>query len=199
MPTAAISRQLTSGGENTQPTLSADGRWIIYVSETDGRSILRRISINGGESTQLTDRKPAAPEVSPDGKYIAYFESLSGQPIRLAIIPFAGGESLKTFAVPPSVVLVRRMSWTPTVSRLSTKIRFRGSGNSAWIRRSLSQPGDLKTPKSINLRGHLMAGTSHIQPACECRILFCWKTPDKMPALKPDANPLSDGRRSSPG
>jgi Tol biopolymer transport system component/DNA-binding winged helix-turn-helix (wHTH) protein len=124
-------RQLTSGGENTQPTLSADGRWIIYVSETDGRSILRRISINGGESTQLTDRKPAAPEVSPDGKYIAYFESLSGQPIRLAIIPFAGGESLKTFAVPPSVVLVRRMSWTPD----SKSIIYKDSIQGLWQQR----------------------------------------------------------------
>src|SRR5262249_45755489 len=90
-------RPLTVGGNNTQATVSPDGRWIVYVSETDGRSRLRRISIDGGDSTALNDGPSVAPEVSPDGAYVAYFELPPSQPLRLAIMPFAGGVPVKTF------------------------------------------------------------------------------------------------------
>jgi Tol biopolymer transport system component len=124
-------RQLTSGGENTQPSLSPDGQWIVYASEAGGRAILRRISINGGEATALTDNKSAVPEVSPDGKYIAYMDSSAGQSMRLVIIPFTGDEPGKTFEVPATVVWARRMCWTPD----GKAVMYKDSVQGLWQQR----------------------------------------------------------------
>lgn len=61
-----------SVGRNSQPSLSPDGRWVVYTSERDGKPTLWRVSIDGGEATQLTDRLSLCPQISPDGKHIAY-------------------------------------------------------------------------------------------------------------------------------
>jgi Tol biopolymer transport system component/DNA-binding winged helix-turn-helix (wHTH) protein len=105
--------QLTFEGTSTQPGVSADGRSIVYVSETTGGSGLRRMSIDGGNAVALTDRRSASPEVSPDGHYIAYFEAAPSQPLRLAVMPFAGGGPVKIFAVPHTVIWPRELCWTP--------------------------------------------------------------------------------------
>ena len=106
-------KQLTAGGGNSQPSLSPDGQWIVYASARDGKPTLWRISINGGEATQLTARSLSWPEVSPDGKQIACIDPTTLPRWRLTVIPFAGGEPVKSFAVPKSAGLQRRLRWTP--------------------------------------------------------------------------------------
>ncbi|HEV2904036.1 MAG TPA: hypothetical protein VGW32_03265, partial [Pyrinomonadaceae bacterium] len=105
-------KQLTAGGGNSQPSLSPDGQWIVYASARDGKSTLWRISIDGGEATQLTARRLSWPEVSPDGKHIACIDPTTLPRWRLTVIPFAGGEPVKSFAVPESAFLERRLRWT---------------------------------------------------------------------------------------
>jgi dipeptidyl aminopeptidase/acylaminoacyl peptidase len=60
----------------------------------------------------LSDRRLSWPEVSPDGKYIACAESTSLPRWRLTVIPFAGGEPLKSFSVPETAALARSLQWT---------------------------------------------------------------------------------------
>jgi Tol biopolymer transport system component len=86
-------KQLTRGGD--EPTLSPDGKWVVY--HIGGR--LRKISIDGGEPTQLNAVNDAlyfAPAHSPYGNFIAcMYGDNSG--IRLAIIPPQGGAPVKVF------------------------------------------------------------------------------------------------------
>jgi len=119
-------KPLTAGGGNSQPNLSPDGRWVVYTSEREGIPTLWRIPVDGGESTKLTDTPSSWPQVSPDGKYIAYAQVSDVEPpevplqrhfgradARLMIIPFAGGEPLKSYAVPQTALLGRgSLTWT---------------------------------------------------------------------------------------
>jgi Tol biopolymer transport system component len=106
-------RQLTNGGNSVQPCISPDDKWIIYTGEQGGKSMLLRIPLEGGEPAPLTNTPSMWPSVSPDGKYIAYLEPTDSEPFRLAIMPFAGGEPVRTYAVPKTVSLPRRVRWTP--------------------------------------------------------------------------------------
>jgi Tol biopolymer transport system component/tRNA A-37 threonylcarbamoyl transferase component Bud32 len=68
-------RQLLSSAEEIRdPSLSADGRTIVYVAFADGRWDLFAARTAGGERLRITD-DPAAegfPRFSPDGEQVAY-------------------------------------------------------------------------------------------------------------------------------
>lgn len=119
-------KQLTAGGGNSQPSLSPDGKWIIYASARDSKSTLWRISIDGGQATQLTDRRLLWPEVSPDGKQIACIDPTTFPRRRLVVMPFAGGEPVKSFAVPQSASLERRLRWTPDGNAIMYEDSYQG-------------------------------------------------------------------------
>lgn len=63
--------QLTTSAGSNMPSISPDGRWVIYLSPTDGR--LNRVSIEGGEPVRVGSKAVGVSAVSPDGKRIAYF------------------------------------------------------------------------------------------------------------------------------
>jgi TolB protein len=125
-------KQLTAGGDPSPPGLSPDGQWVVYRGARDGKAALWRISIEGGEATEiagvpasaLPTRSPV--QVSPDGLYIAY---LASSPERLLIIPFAGGEPVKSFPLPRSVFGGRqRIGWMPD----GKAIIYREDGLGLW-------------------------------------------------------------------
>jgi Tol biopolymer transport system component len=119
--------QLTNGGANSRPSVSPNSRWVVYTSTRDGKSTLWRISIDGGEATQLTDRSSSWPQVSPDGTRIAYTPAADSPEARLTIIPFQGGPPVKSFAVPRTGLIGRRvMRWTPDGKAIIYKDDLRG-------------------------------------------------------------------------
>jgi Tol biopolymer transport system component len=61
--------QLTYGSAKTNPTITPDGKWVLYNSTDNWH--LWKVSVDGGEPSQLTDFVASTPEVSPDGKVIA--------------------------------------------------------------------------------------------------------------------------------
>jgi len=67
-------RQLTSPGPvDTQLSVTADGRFIIFCSNRSGASEIWRINIDGSDLKQLTTcGKNLEPSVAPDGKWIVY-------------------------------------------------------------------------------------------------------------------------------
>ncbi len=119
-------KQLTTGGGNSQPSLSPDGKWVVYTSAPDGKQTLWRISIDGDEAKQLTTRRLLWPEVSPDGKHVACIDPTILPRWRLMVIPFVGGEPVKSFAVPASALHERRLRWTPDGKAIMYQDSFRG-------------------------------------------------------------------------
>jgi len=103
-------RQLSNGARGEQnPQFSPDGRWIVYRTAL-GKPVVWKIPADGGEPVQLTDKISLAPTISPEGKWIAYTYS-DGSKLGIEIVPLEGGEPIKTFVVPRT--LVRPLRWTP--------------------------------------------------------------------------------------
>jgi Tol biopolymer transport system component len=133
-------RQLTSGNYDRNPSFSPDGRWIIYASIGASQPNLWRVSIDGGEATKLTDKFAVGPQVSPDGKLIAcyYWDETPDSQLGVALIPFEGGQPIKTFTLPSAVV-----RWTPDGSAL-TYVDSRSGVSNVW-----SQPVDGGKPVQL--------------------------------------------------
>lgn len=84
VPTAAdeAPRQLTSGPQDTSPSWSPDGKWLLFTraSEKDGKKQPPQLSLlpmAGGDAFVFTDLPKGAgdPKWSPDGKSIAFTSS----------------------------------------------------------------------------------------------------------------------------
>lgn len=74
--------QLTTAKEGaTQPAWSPDGKQLAFVRQTDGKSQIFILSMEGGEPMQLTRHKYGAvnPKWSPDGGQIIFSSSISFQ------------------------------------------------------------------------------------------------------------------------
>ncbi len=69
-------KRITNGTDfESEPSFSPDGKEIVYVTWNDlNLGSVRKISVNGGNSTQLTSDKGSyrTPSFSPDGKHIVY-------------------------------------------------------------------------------------------------------------------------------
>jgi TolB protein len=134
-------RQLTTSANNSQPSLLPDGQWIIYLSGRDGKSRLWRMKIDGTDASELSDRAGSWPQVSPDGKYIAYLGSTGEQGTRLVIMPSYGGALVKSFTVPETALRAgRMMRWAPD----SKSIFYRDGIQGLW-----QQDLDKESPQRI--------------------------------------------------
>ena len=94
-------KQLTSGGTMTNPAASPDGQWVFFkrLGPTSQPTICR-VSINGGDVLQISDKNAFAPSVSPDGKFVAFFSSEETGNV-VQVVPSTGGEPIKTLSVSP--------------------------------------------------------------------------------------------------
>jgi serine/threonine protein kinase/Tol biopolymer transport system component len=121
-------KRLTQGKEDFKPTISPDGRWVVFVLIEGGKWVLMKVSSEGGPAVQLTDYTSSMPSVSPDGKWIACLYAPSqNQPASLAIVPFAGGQPAKVFPLPSSGGGPH--PWTPDGRAISFTNSVNGVGN----------------------------------------------------------------------
>jgi Tol biopolymer transport system component len=126
--------QLTTGGNHEQPSVSPDGKWVVYVSTdlSSGERLgtLWRVALDGGAPLRLADGPAAWPRVSPDGQLIACeYSTLAGSPqTKLALIPIAGGQPLKLFDLPPGVTFRYGLRWTPD----GAAVAYRDWVNGIW-------------------------------------------------------------------
>jgi len=74
-------RQLTREAlTDMMPTVSADGRYIVFMSTRSGHSNIWRMNIDGSNPKQLTRGKgDSFPSLSPDGRWVIYSSWDSGQ------------------------------------------------------------------------------------------------------------------------
>jgi len=88
-------RQLTTtAGANFEPSVSADGRIMVYVSKAaDAAPHLWKMNLDNGDSSQLTNGvSELRPDISPDGRWVVYM-SLDKDSPRLWKISTDGGEA----------------------------------------------------------------------------------------------------------
>ena len=123
-------KQLTRGQFDNSPSLSPDGRWVVYASLIGIESALWKVSIDGGEPERLSTAFAIRPVVSPDGKLIACFnkDETDGS-FKVALLPFSGGEpTLVKGLERPDLFMVR---WSPD-GRALTYIATRQGVSNVW-------------------------------------------------------------------
>ncbi len=94
-------KQLTQGAEvDSQAGCSPDGQWVLFRSLRQGKSTFWKVSVSGGTPEQLSDKSSTWAAISPDGKFVAlrYFDDQANAN-KIAVIPFAGGQPIKTLGV----------------------------------------------------------------------------------------------------
>jgi eukaryotic-like serine/threonine-protein kinase len=138
-------KQLTAGAViDSYPTSSPDGRWVIFMSQRGVKVNTWKVSVDGGSPVEITDRSSQIPIISPDGKSLAYFhtdEQTNNQP-KLSIMPFEGGEPLKTIDLPRTVQPLA-FAWLPDGRAIAYL------NNASGILNVWSQPIDGGAPKQL--------------------------------------------------
>ena len=139
------------------PSLSPDGKWVVYTSFGATKPTVWRVSIDGGEPQELTSRVSTNPLVSPDGKFVAYLYPESHDPFapanRIALIPFEGGEPIKTFEFQGGVRIQTIAQWSADGKSILYNVTNNNATN-LW-----SQPLDGGPPKQItDFKDSLLSG-----------------------------------------
>lgn len=135
--------QLNPNGRASSPDISPDGKWVLYNATVDGREMVARVPIGGGEPQRLHEGGARSPKYSPDGKYFA--GGVGGN--RITIFPADGGEPAKIIESPIDYIVriawARAFVWTPdgkAIALLETK----GERINLWV-----LPLDGGQPKQI--------------------------------------------------
>jgi eukaryotic-like serine/threonine-protein kinase len=122
-------KRLTSGTQDFPPSITPDGQWVVYASVQGDKSVLMKVSSQGGPAIGLTDYDADYPSVSPDGKWIACsYISHPSHPASLAIIPIAGGPPVRVFQLPETAT-PPPLAWTPNGRAVSFINDVNGVGN----------------------------------------------------------------------
>ncbi len=105
--------QLTRDGNSSEPVCSADGKWVVYISQGQNAGIRAlRMPIEGGTPSQLSDNVNGAVRPSPDGQYVGvvtWGETPTSAQL-LQVIPANGGAAVRRFELPAAV---RNFRWAP--------------------------------------------------------------------------------------
>jgi len=80
------------------PTVSPDGRYIIYGSLGAGTVGTWRMDIDGGNPKQLDDNRGLFTSISPDGRWVVYRGIYYGRPGGLMKVSIDGGDPVRLFA-----------------------------------------------------------------------------------------------------
>jgi serine/threonine protein kinase/Tol biopolymer transport system component len=141
--------QLTFGEtESHWPQFSADGKFVYYQRFEPGESTsLFRISVAGGAPARVAEGYCIRPSVSPDGKWLAFWQS-DGQtksPWRLVLFSLESEREVKTFAMGPTV----QINWDSFLrwkgdSQSLTYLDNRGGVDNLW-----AQPIDGSPAKQL--------------------------------------------------
>lgn len=154
------SKQLTQGVAESIPVVSPDGRWVVYTALGTTRPTIWKVSIDGGEPTEITHKVSTTPTISPDGKFIAYLYTESPDPLvppnKIAIIPFDGGEPLKTFSCQPPGTVQMYLQWSADAKSILYNMNANNVTN-VW-----SQPLDGSAPRQVtDFKDSFMTGFAY--------------------------------------
>lgn len=134
-------KQLTSGSYEDQPSVTPDGKWVVYRTLDE----VRKVSIEGGNSNRLFGKGSLNPVVSPDGRKLAFFtkDKLDSKKWHLEMLDFQTLAELKRFELPEASNPFFSLRWTPRGDGLTYISSADGSSN-LWL-----QPLNSPTPKRL--------------------------------------------------
>ncbi len=110
------------------PRISPDGAWVAYtvrsqdLEKDQSETRLWMVSSSGGEAIPMTARGSSVwgPRWSPDGKYLTFMASSSGQGAQVFTLDRRGGERVQLTRVEQGV---EGYEWSPDGKRLVLVIR----------------------------------------------------------------------------
>jgi Tol biopolymer transport system component/DNA-binding winged helix-turn-helix (wHTH) protein len=128
--------ELSNAPNAVFPSISPDGNFV-YFSAMDktSRLVLWKVSINGGEATQMTELPTLMPNISPDGKYLACFFPANGEfspnnrTLKLTLLSPTDVKIIKQF---DNVPLNTAYSWTSDSQSISYADNSSGIAN-LWL------------------------------------------------------------------
>jgi Tol biopolymer transport system component/DNA-binding winged helix-turn-helix (wHTH) protein len=132
--------QLTHSQGTGAPSISPDGRWVIYLASADNN--LYRIPIERGEPQRVAGKAVGVSSVSPDGKLIAYFAP-GKNAWAIAVSSFKDGSLIRRFEVGSHSLNNRTLKWTKDGKGLLYANMTDGVGN-IWM-----QPLDGGPPRQV--------------------------------------------------
>jgi len=122
--------QITSGAGELSPSLTPDGRWLIYSNVAENFS-LWKVAVAGGAPVRLTDKAALNPTLSPDGKWVAcYLKNIPDAPLQLTQLSINGDAPAKVLDA-PSLVNYPPLRWTPD-GRAITYVKTLAGVSNIW-------------------------------------------------------------------
>ncbi|HRH42918.1 MAG TPA: winged helix-turn-helix domain-containing protein [Pyrinomonadaceae bacterium] len=127
--------QLTNLPNSLSPSISPDGNWVYFsaMDEKTNKLTLWKVSINGGEPTQFSELPSFAPQISPDGKYLACFYPENGEQnnrkFKLTLLSPTDAKIIKQFEISPQNV---PFNWTADSQAISYLDNSSGISN-IWL------------------------------------------------------------------
>ncbi|MCI0541974.1 MAG: hypothetical protein L0Z50_42805, partial [Verrucomicrobiales bacterium] len=111
-------RQVTRGGLDCEnPAMTPDGAWIVYLVADARKNGIWKIRPDGADATQLAGSGYGIPEISPDGRYVAYFRDASAELRVLRVLSVETGNAVPFEIRLPiqkeSVSALGRLRWMP--------------------------------------------------------------------------------------
>ena len=86
-------RQVTRDGRSAEnPTATPDGEWIVYYSSHPDRLGVWKIRADGTEATHLVADSFIIPEVSPDGRHVAFIATTGPNSRQIRVARMDAGE-----------------------------------------------------------------------------------------------------------
>jgi Tol biopolymer transport system component/tRNA A-37 threonylcarbamoyl transferase component Bud32 len=111
------------------PHFAPDGRTVYYASR-DGGAVggyaFWRVPVEGGAPAKVSEQPISNARLSPDGKFFLTMrtELAANAPRRIAVLPVAGGEAVRTFDAPPGLDMLR---WSPDGQGIDYVVRREGA------------------------------------------------------------------------
>jgi Tol biopolymer transport system component len=132
--------QLTDSRGANPPSITPDGKWVIYLSSVDGS--IYKVPIEGGPAVRVCKNAVGVTAVSPDSKSIAYFDQGKNS-WGIALSSFESGSLLKRFEVGALSLNNASLKWTLDGKALLYSASSKGVAN-IW-----SQPIDGSPPRRV--------------------------------------------------
>jgi Tol biopolymer transport system component len=122
--------RLTSGAYEDQPSLTPDGRWVIYRT---GNAV-KKVSIDGGEPVRVFDGSALYPTLSPDGRLLAYFtnDKPDSKTWVVEIYDLGASARLRRFELPDATNPFNNLRWTPDGKAVAFVSNADGASN-VWL------------------------------------------------------------------